>query len=579
MPIEALILSLAIAVQGDVVILSNGNEIQGEVLKEDGDRVVVKFQGGTLELPKKNVREIRRQKRIEYLLEEGEKLSRRGDHDEAVEAALEATEAEPDSQRARSALLDTSEKRALHLADLGRYEEARDSFVSLLKLDPSNATAKEEIQVIDKILEDARLEEQKGRAEVASGNLELGVWRLKKIFDNFPGRRKEVGPVLAAGYVRQGDILLRKQAWTEAEALYLQALAADPESVILLRAQFSFSKAKRIEPLVGRGEFPEIEKLAQEGLDVDPANEPLRYYHGLALEGTGKARDAAEEFLAILDVKRPSNPEKVVSELRRQVEARLTERGETSPTPHPRSREVLPGDFRELRTKHFVISHRNLAVAQDVAFVAEQSYAATFRELGCATHLRSPIRILIYPTRDDYLKGAGVQSWSGGAHQVARAMGDLSEHRICSYQEQPRLTSGVLPHEIAHALLSHRLNYPHEIPLWANEGFAVLREPRHLHNYYRAVIRQEAKRKNLYPVASILGATAYPIDRVELFYGQAFSLCEFLISLEGTNTFVRFLKAIEASGSVDTEIRRFYRIAGIEALDNRWRSWFDHSEP
>jgi tetratricopeptide (TPR) repeat protein len=256
MPIEALILSLAIAVQGDVVILSNGNEIQGEVLKEDGDRVVVKFQGGTLELPKKNVREIRRQKRIEYLLEEGEKLSRRGDHDEAVEAALEATEAEPDSQRARSALLDTSEKRALHLADLGRYEEARDSFVSLLKLDPSNATAKEEIQVIDKILEDARLEEQKGRAEVASGNLELGVWRLKKIFDNFPGRRKEVGPVLAAGYVRQGDILLRKQAWTEAEALYLQALAADPESVILLRAQFSFSKAKRIEPLVGRGEFP-----------------------------------------------------------------------------------------------------------------------------------------------------------------------------------------------------------------------------------------------------------------------------------------------------------------------------------
>jgi hypothetical protein len=30
---------------------------------------------------------------------------------------------------------------------------------------------------------------------------------------------------------------------------------------------------------------------------------------------------------------------------------------------------------------------------------------------------------------------------------------------------------------------------------------------------------------------------------------------------------------------VDTEIRRFYRIAGIEALDNRWRSWFDHSEP
>jgi hypothetical protein len=146
-----------------------------------------------------------------------------------------------------------------------------------------------------------------------------------------------------------------------------------------------------------------------------------------------------------------------------------------------------------------------LAVAQDVAFVAEQSLRRNVPRARLRDASAQPDSHLIYPTRDDYLKGAGVQSWSGGAHQVARAMGDLSEHRICSYQEQPRLTSGVLPHEIAHALLSHRLNYPHEIPLWANEGFAVLREPRHLHNYYRAVIRQEAKRKNLYPVASILG--------------------------------------------------------------------------
>ena len=37
---------LAPHVRADVIVLKNGNEIQGEVLKESKNRVVIKFPGG-----------------------------------------------------------------------------------------------------------------------------------------------------------------------------------------------------------------------------------------------------------------------------------------------------------------------------------------------------------------------------------------------------------------------------------------------------------------------------------------------------------------------------------------------------
>ncbi len=563
---------------GDVIILRNGNEIQGEILKEEDGRLVVKFPGGTLELQQKQIAEVRRQPRVEYLLDEGEKRARRGEHEEAVAAYLEATREDPGSERARKGLLEAREGHADALADLGRYDEAKEALAAVLHSDPGNVEARREVRIIDEILAEARREEERGREEINAGHLEQGIWRLQRLFDRFPGRRKDLSPVLGEAIIAEGDKLLARRDWTGAEVRYLRALSTEPELLPRLRRQFTFVKARRIEPLVAKGDFGPIEKLAQEGLEVDPSSEVLRYFKGMALEAKGEARDAAEEYLAILDVKRPPSLEKAASDLRLQAEAKLVKKGEAAPTSSPHAHEVLPGDFRQLRTDHFAIFHKNTEVAREVAMVAEQSYWQTFRDLGCLTHLRNPIRVHVYPTQDDYVGASGLQSWSGGAHQIARRMGDLSEHRIYSYQGQPRLTTGVLPHEIAHGLLAHRLNYPEQIPLWANEGFAVLREPSHFHQFYRRIIRQEAARQTLLPAKTVIGRTDYPSDRVEVYYGQCFSLTEFLVSLEGLGTFVGFVKDISGSNpSLDSSLRRHYGIAGVTALENRWWSWFESS--
>ncbi len=565
---------LCFPVLGDVIVLQNGNEIQGEVVNDDGEKIVVKFPGGTLELGRKQVKQVRRQSKMEYLFEEGEKLLRRGENEDAVATFKEALREDPASLRAQSGLLESEEKYALQLEDLGRYEDARDAFTRLLQQDPDNERVGREIRIIDGILEEARKEEARGREEIEGGNPEQGIWRLQRIFERFPGRRKDIAPILSSTIARVGDNLLKKQDWNGAQAQYQRALSTDPDCIPRLRAQHTQCKVRLIEPLVRTGDFTSIEKLAAEGLDVDPTSETLRYYRALAMEGKGKARDAAEEYLAILDTKRPINLEKAVRELRLQTETKLIEEGKAILVGAPGSQEVLSGGFRELRTAHFLILHRNNSVARDVAFVAEQSYAKLFRELGCATHLRSPIKIVIYPTQADYAAAAGMESWSGGAHRVGRKMGDLTEHTIYSYQDQPRLTTGILPHEIAHGLLAHRLNYPNEIPLWVNEGFAVLKEPAFAHAYYRRILLQEAARRALPSVQSLTLQNEYPSDRVEIFYAQSFSVVEFLVSLEGQGTLIAFLKAVsESRDGIDSHLRKHYKLSNLLALENRWKNW------
>lgn len=564
---------------GDVIVLKNGNEIQGEILQEEGERVVVRYPGGTLELQRRQIAEIRRQSRADYLFDEGEKRLLRGEHEAAIGAFDEIVRDHPDSARAQKGWLESHTEFAFTLEELGRYEDSKSILEKILAAKPDQDSARKSIQVIDAILEESRKEKAKGFAELDRGELEQGTWRLQRIFDRFPGHRPEVGPVLAAAVIAQGDKQLRKQNWNEALTYYQRALAIDPKADSLLREQHGLCKAKLIEPLIARGDFSTIEKYAAEGLDVDPANEALRYYRGLALEAGGKAREAAEEYLALLDIRRPPHPEKAVTDLRLKVETRLVEAGKTGLTSSPGSKQVLPGNFRELRTPHFTIFHRNNIVARDVAFVAEMTYASTFRELGCATHLRSPIKIYVHPSKEDYLGVSGMKSWSGGVHRVDRRMGDLSEHTIHSFQDQPGLTTGILPHEIAHALFTHRFNYPDRIPLWINEGFAVWKEATFVRKYYRRLIRQEATRRTLSSVHLLLSSQGYPdAARVDAFYGQCYSLVDYLVSLEGLDTFVQFARAICESDTVlESNLRRYYRISGVTALENRWLSWIASS--
>jgi tetratricopeptide (TPR) repeat protein len=565
----ASIAALGFFLLADVVVLKNGNEIQGEIIQEAEDRIVIRFPGGTLELPRKQVESVRRQARKDYLIDEGEKQVRRGNAEEGLQMLEEALREDPGSQRAGKALLDAREHVAGSLRDQSRFDEARAAFASLLAENPAHPHARAEIEAIDRMLAEADREEERGRSEIGAGDLETGTWRLQRLFDGFPERRSRVAQPLAAALLRHGDRRLHAKAWKEALGLYQRALTIDPDLHPRLRVQHTVATARAIEELLPAGDFKAIARLSAEGLEVEPESGPLRFYHALALEGLGKAREAAEMYLSITEGKRPPLLEKAVARLREEAEAKLT--GEDVVAAARASREVLPGDYREALTPHFRVRHKNNHVARDVARVSETVYAEIFKDLGCVTHLRNPILITIYPTQEEYVEQGGFASWSGGGHRLARRRGDLSDHRIYCYQGQTRLTTAVIPHEVAHALFIHRLNYPQGVPLWANEGFAVLREPPHFQKYLRRILAEELSRKKIIPLRELLAQTDYPQDQVELYYAESFSLVEFLVELESLNTFVQFVKAIAVPRpDLDAALKSHFDLWGRQALENRW---------
>ena len=156
---------------------------------------------------------------------------------------------------------------------------------------------------------------------------------------------------------------------------------------------------------------------------------------------------------------------------------------------------------------------------------------------------------------------------------IEKVRGNLSEHHISCYQDQARLLSGILTHEVAHALLSHRVNNK-TLPLWANEGFAVYSEPLHLHRHYMKILKKERARQTLVPLRKVLSRREYPQDKVELYYGQSFSVVDFLIQEKGLHTFVQFLLTLN-DDNLAAMVKRHYRIPGINALENRWLAWID----
>ena len=562
-----------VEVRGDVVKLDNGNEIQGEIVHEDDQSITVRFPGGTLTLERRRVRGIEKESRLDYLLERGQAEILRQSYQQALESFRQAREVDPESERVAAGLIRAHHGYARELRRLGRFADARAETERIIAEHPESDEAQRLLKEIDDTVAEVKSEEQRGRRQILDGEVESGIWRLQKIYDDFPDRRDDVARDLARGLRLSGDRHYAKGDWSVAESRYLAAIAIRPELVEAVKRQLSNVITKKIEPLLRAGEFAQVATEARRGLDVAPENQTLRFYHGIGLEGQGKRRQAAEEYLAVSGAKRPSRLAADVGALRRDAEAKLLNSNAVSPTAPPEALVSETGAFRELRSKHFIAYHRNTAFAREVLQVAEHHYSRLSRALAGPTRLRAPIQIYVHANKEAYLEATGMEEWSGASHRSGKRLNVLTQHRIDCHQDQPRLLSGLLPHEIAHALFEHRLNYPKDLPLWVNEGFAVYCEPEYVHRHHTKILRQERQRRNLAPLADLFAATTYPETDVSLYYGQSFSITRFLVEQKGLATFINFAKSLDGSTKVlASTLRRVYGFPSITSLEQRWKA-------
>ena len=422
--------------RADTVVLRNGNRIQGEVVAEGPEGVTVRFDGGTLTLKPREVASIERESRLQYLLGEGEAHLRRGDAEGAVEAYVRARKEDPASEEALRGALLARERLSRRLESEGRFEAAIGAWRTLLGEAPDHPRAAGEIARLEATVREEAADEAAAARALSSGGVESALGRLRALHERFPERRAAIGPLLARALVRSGESRLAAGKADEAEPRFLEAAGLDPDQIPRLAPGFARARAQRLAPLVGEGRFQEVLDEASEGLRIAPGDPGLTYLSALALDGLGRGQEAADGYRRVIGVREGDGP-RSIDALRRAAEEKLSGQGGAAAAGERRREEVLPGDFREIQTSHFVIRHRNDEVGAEVAEAAEAAYGRIREDLALGLDWRKRCTVVIYPTREEFQEATGQKDWTGGAHRILRKMGVLTDHRITPTRHSP----------------------------------------------------------------------------------------------------------------------------------------------
>ncbi|HVS34641.1 MAG TPA: hypothetical protein VMS17_03600 [Gemmataceae bacterium] len=178
--------------------------------------------------------------------------------------------------------------------------------------------------------------------------------------------------------------------------------------------------------------------------------------------------------------------------------------------------------------------------------------------------------IYLHATAQDYSLATKMPPGLAGHSTFGRRGAEVISRRIDLHCDDPNVFIGVLPHETTHVVLADR--FGQALPHWADEGMAVLSEPRdridlHLHN-----LPQHRANGELFPVAELMRMDDYPDrSRIGAFYAESVSLVEFLAKEKGYPTFALFMRDALQGGNFEQALQRYYDIRGFDDLQQRWQ--------
>jgi tetratricopeptide (TPR) repeat protein len=179
--------------------------------------------------------------------------------------------------------------------------------------------------------------------------------------------------------------------------------------------------------------------------------------------------------------------------------------------------------------------------------------------------------IYLHPTAQSYARATGARTTDPG-HSTYKQEGErVLERRIDLPADNPNLLTAVLPHEVTHIVLVGRFGR-HYVPRWADEGMAVLSEPRARVNLHLANLPQHRRDGTLFTMRDLMAQDDYPKDRqrVTAFYAQCVSVVEFLCQKKGPATFARFLRAA-LDGGCEPALERHYGYHSFADLESDWK--------
>ncbi len=561
------------AALGDIIILTNGREIRGEVISESGGRIVVRVPGGTLSFPRSQVATIRRENPADYRMSVAKDLFRQGKSRMAVEQLRAAVKADPRHSKARRALIDGLRKRAVELEDRGSLSAGRTLFKEVLALAPGDEESTKAIERMKIRIAGLRQSIKQGMVLVVGGKAEQARALFEGVLDDCPEMRPELAKYHARALIGVGDRAYAKKDYAGAASSYTAALGFGPELAANIEPRYINTRLHVVSSLINSGHFEKAEAELAELHDFSPTNIEVKFIAGRYEEIRGRFANAADLYASALGVELAGARGRAKANyLREKLTAKLDARRVKKVERSDEWMKSDPGDWQVHQTEHFAIHHHNEAVAAEVGTTAEHHYERIIDELGLGDiDFGGKGKFYIHRDAKEYRKVTGQPEWSGGVTHSKMRGGRLADQYISSYQTSPKLLKSVIPHELTHMLFSRGVGYGKDFPLALHEGVAVAMEPGYKQRHYKSVIWNHIRTDTLIPMGELLTMADYPVDH-ELFYAQGARLVQMLLERGGSKKLIEFSKAVDNT-SLARALKRVYGIEDLEALDKLFRDY------
>ena len=349
--------------------------------------------------------------------------------------------------------------------------------------------------------------------------------------------------------VRRADEEFARDHFEAAGRLYEQAGRADRASTAACQDRWAHCKLFAVVQALNRPGAPagaDLEKEVRQALSMAP-----------------KLDDFGKDLLRKIDDRRAGTPGRLgdahgPAEAGARVEVRHGPR---------------QGQWAVAETAHFRVLHNQpRETAERVARIAETTRAAMARKWFGDEPLswERPCDIYLHAGTQEYTQATGAPAQSPG-HSTMKRDGDrVLVRKIDLRCDEPHMLDSVLPHETTHVVLVGRFG-PHDVPRWADEGMAVLTEPRDRVELHLRNLPTHRRDRTLFNLGQLMTMDRYPDPRyIGPFYAQSVSLVEFLSQRNGPQVFTRFLRE-GLEGGYEPALRKYYSFRDFAELEREWQ--------
>ena len=188
-------------------------------------------------------------------------------------------------------------------------------------------------------------------------------------------------------------------------------------------------------------------------------------------------------------------------------------------------------------------------------------------EGNVGVELEKPVKIIVYQSKADMQEA--LTSRGAIFEEQIITLGVVVAPDIVLLHGAHQDVDVTIAHELTHVVVGLATENPYaDIPAWLNEGLAMYNEGE-LRSGNAQALKKGIRENSLLSVRSLTAPTGNP-DEVNLFYGEVYSVVDFLLETYGKEKMSELLKVFKEGSLADDALMRVYGFDQDE-LDAQWR--------